>query len=131
MHSSRKRTATAVAVRGVSARHPPRDQTPQDQMATKTRHPPGPDTPGTRHPLGPDTPPGPDTTPQDQTPQTRPPGTRTPGTRHPPWDQAPPVNRMTDRCKNITLHQTSFTGGNKDCLVKLSYNTHLSWDSFH
>ena len=23
----------------------------------------------------------------------------------------PPVNRMTDRCKNITLHQTSFAGG--------------------
>ena len=27
--------------------------------------------------------------------------------RHPP-----PVNRMTDRCKNITLPQTSFAGGN-------------------
>ena len=25
----------------------------------------------------------------------------------------PPVNRMTDRCKNITLPQTSFAGGNK------------------
>ena len=24
----------------------------------------------------------------------------------------PPVNRMTDRCKNITLPQTSFAGGN-------------------
>ena len=24
----------------------------------------------------------------------------------------PPVNRMTDRCKNITLAQTSFAGGN-------------------
>ena len=24
-----------------------------------------------------------------------------------------PVNRMTDRCKNITLPQTSFAGGNK------------------
>ena len=23
----------------------------------------------------------------------------------------PPVNRMTDRCKNITLSQTSFAGG--------------------
>ena len=23
----------------------------------------------------------------------------------------PPVNRMTDRCKNITLPQTSFAGG--------------------
>ena len=25
----------------------------------------------------------------------------------------PPVNKMTDRCKNITLPQTSFAGGNK------------------
>ena len=25
----------------------------------------------------------------------------------------PPVNRMTDRCKNITLPQTSFAGGKK------------------
>ena len=25
----------------------------------------------------------------------------------------PPMNRMTDRCKNITLPQTSFAGGNK------------------
>ena len=25
-----------------------------------------------------------------------------------------PVNRMTDRCKNITLPQTSFAGGNKE-----------------
>ena len=27
------------------------------------------------------------------------------------WDTTP-VNRMTDRCKNITLPQTSFAGGN-------------------
>ena len=27
----------------------------------------------------------------------------------------PPVNRMTDRCKNITLPQTSFAGGNNQC----------------
>ena len=26
---------------------------------------------------------------------------------------SPPVNRMTNRCKNITLPQTSFAGGNK------------------
>ena len=34
------------------------------------------------------------------------------------WDTPPPppVNRMTDRCKNITLSQTSFTAG--------KYNTH-------
>ena len=24
------------------------------------------------------------------------------------WEANPPVNRMTDRCKNITLPQTSF-----------------------
>ena len=28
--------------------------------------------------------------------------------------QPPPVNRMIDRCKNITLPQTSFAGGNKE-----------------
>ena len=36
---------------------------------------------------------------------------------HPPEADPPqadgPVNRMTHRCKNITLSQTSFTGGNK------------------
>ena len=31
-----------------------------------------------------------------------------------------PVNRMTDRCKNITLPQTSFAGGNKE---KKQYTT--------
>ena len=41
--------------------------------------------------------------PKDQTPQSSHP----PGSRHPP-----PMNRMTDRCKNITLPQTSFAGGN-------------------
>ena len=34
---------------------------------------------------------------------------------HPPRPEAdtslPPVNRMADRCKNITLPQTSFAGG--------------------
>ena len=28
--------------------------------------------------------------------------------------QTPHVNRMTDRCKNITLPQTSFAGGNNN-----------------
>ena len=31
-----------------------------------------------------------------------------------------PVNRITDTCKNITLPQTSFTGGNK--LTSLFWN---------
>ena len=30
-----------------------------------------------------------------------------------PGGTLPPVNRMTDRYKNITLPQTSFAGGNK------------------
>ena len=37
----------------------------------------------------------------------------TPREQTTPRDQSPPVNRMTDRCKNITLLQTSFAGGNK------------------
>ena len=37
----------------------------------------------------------------------------------------PPVNRMTDRCKNITLLQTLFAGGNKQntknvCILSMS-----------
>ena len=31
----------------------------------------------------------------------------------------PPVNRMTNRCKNITLPQTSFAGGNNDSISDL------------
>ena len=31
----------------------------------------------------------------------------------------PPVNRMTDRCKNITLPQTSFAGGNEMCVCDI------------
>ena len=35
----------------------------------------------------------------------------------PPQEQpcTPPVNRMTNRCKNITLPQTSFAGGKNRC----------------
>ena len=40
----------------------------------------------------------------------------------------PPVNRMTNRCKNITLPQTSFAGGNKMSLKSCSQpkNMHSS-----
>ena len=31
----------------------------------------------------------------------------------------PPVNRKTDKCKNITLSQTSFAGGNKIFIYSL------------
>ena len=37
-----------------------------------------------------------------------PPGQRPPWTETPPTETPPPVNRITDRCKNITLPQ----GGN-------------------
>ena len=40
-----------------------------------------------------------------------PPEQTPPGTRHPPGSR-PPLNRMTNRCKNITLPRTSFAGGN-------------------
>ena len=61
------------------------NQTPQDQAL-----PLGPGPPETRH------------IPKDQAPPA-------PGTRHPP-----PVNRITDTLKNITLLQTSFAGGNNN-----------------
>ena len=54
--------------------------------------------------------------PWDQAPLPR---AFTPRTRHPtpeadpPGPGTPPVNRMTNRCKNITLPQTLFAGGNK------------------
>ena len=44
--------------------------------------------------------------------ETPPPGQRPPRQTVGTWDQDP-VNRMTDASENITLPQTSFTGGNK------------------
>ena len=59
-----------------------------------------------------------------------------PATTHTPWQPCmpprqprmppcnhtrPPVNRMTNRCKNITLPQTSFAGGNNRL-------AHLLWE---
>ena len=35
-----------------------------------------------------------------------------------PGTPSPPVNRMTDRCKNITVPRTSFAGGNKLTLLQ-------------
>ena len=64
-------------------RHPP-EQTPPRSRPPHTRHLPG----------------------SRSSPDQAPPGADTPRTRHPP-----PVNRMTNRCKNITLPQTSFAGG--------------------
>ena len=41
-----------------------------------------------------------------------PPGCRSPGCRPPLDADLPPVNRMAHGCKNITLPQTWFEGGN-------------------
>ena len=55
---------------------------------------------------------------QEPSPDQAPPWEQTPLHQTPPWTRHPlgtrhlPVNRMTDRCKNITLPQTSFAGGN-------------------
>ena len=38
------------------------------------------------------------------------------------WDSTPPVNRMTSRCKNITLPQTSFAGSNKNAFQHDAYH---------
>ena len=50
--------------------------------------------------------------PAMHTPQARTPPEHT---NKPPPHTPPPVNRMTNRCKNITLPQTSFAGGNNEC----------------
>ena len=65
----------------------------------------------------------------------RPPWTETPDSldRDPPvmWPvmhagkETPPVNRMTHRCKNITLPQTSFAGGK---YVTFLYRTQEMYD---
>ena len=45
-------------------------------------------------------------TPSTDTPLDRdPPGQRPPWTENPLWTETPPVNRIADRCKNITLPQ--------------------------
>ena len=59
-------------------------------------------TPRRKHPLG-----------RKHTPQTKhPPGGST------PWRKHPPVTRMTNRCKNITLPQTSIAGGKNPNFVQ-------------
>ena len=52
-------------------------------------------------------------TPQTETPTGQiPHWTDTPLDRHPTGQSPLPLDRMTDMSKNITLPQTSFTGGN-------------------
>ena len=48
---------------------------------------------------------------------------------YPPPGCRPPVNRMTDRYKNITFPQTSFAGGNKPKLE--SVEVFLNFQSWH
>ena len=43
-----------------------------------------------------------------------------------PVQVLPPVNRMTDRCQNITLPQTSFAGGNK-CKIRVPFPIRLCY----
>ena len=86
MHSSRMRTARSSSRPGGSppgtplGADPPDQASPQEQTHPWTRHPPG----------------------------TDPPDQATPRSRHPP-DQAPPVDRITDACENITLPQQTFS----------------------
>ena len=99
MHSSRMRTTRSSSHLG----------------GVLHQAPPGPDCPRSRQPplLGPD-PPGAGISREQASsgagtlPQSRHP----PKSRHPFWSRHPPVNRMTNRCKNITLPQTSFAGSN-------------------
>ena len=82
--------------------------TPPEQIPPQ----PGADKPWERTP-----PPGADT-PRPETPRSRhPPGPDTPWEQNPSQEQSPPVNRITDACKNITLPQTSFAGGKKKLLA--------------
>ena len=61
----------------------------------------------------------------------RPGGGVSPRTRHSPpgADPPPPVNRITDACKNITLPQTSFAGGKNGSEPILCINIFVSIDT--
>ena len=95
MHSSRMRTARSLTDRiswyqaeGVHGTHTPRARTPPSHPM-----PPWPCTPPPRHAC-----------PQPRTPPRH---AHTPSHTCPSSHTCPPVNRMTNRCKNITLPQTS------------------------
>ena len=79
MHSSRMHTTRSSSCLGGLHQAPPRAGTPLDQAIPGIWYPPGPDPLQTRNPPGP--------------------GTPLSRTRH------PPVNRITDTCKNITFPQ--------------------------
>ena len=122
------------------SRHP-QDQTPPDQTPpgadTPTpwsRHPPRADNPWSRHP--PDqTPPGADTPLQSRHPLETCCKACWDTTCNACWDTHPPVNRMTDTCKNITLATTSLRSVTRmhssrmrtACLLPISRSMHCSW----
>ena len=124
MHSSRMRTARSLTVSCLILRTPPHNHSSPSNHACPCNHACQPATtyapsnhahpPATMHaPQQPHTPPSNHAhPPQPHTPQQ--PCTHW-QTCMPPQatTHAPPMNRMTDRCKNIALPQTSFAGGNK------------------
>ena len=79
-----------------------------------TRHLPGADPPRSRPP-----------SPSEQTPHCK---ACWDTTCNACWDATPLVNRMTDRCKNITLPQTSFAGG-KNSIVE--HTKRQSWHDIY
>ena len=102
MHSSRMRTTRTLPYGGGFPDRPPSpgQSPPPGQSLPFNREPPG------QRPLEQRRPP--DRAPPGQSP----PWTETPPDRDPQTDT--PLNRMTHGCKNITLPQTSFAGGNKE-----------------
>ena len=144
MHSSRMRTARAmtghISWGGVHTTHaPPLPHMPPFAMHAPLHHARSP-TFATHTPLCHACPPSPCMPPPPEQPR-MPPGATTHAPREQPrmtpWEQPhmspgsnhahppgetthapPPVNRMINRCKNITLPQTSFAGGNKQRHMK-------------
>ena len=82
--------------------YPPRSRHPLEQTPPGSRHPPE-QTPQSRRLLGADT----HTPLQSRPPRADPPGADTPPDQTPPQSRTPPVNRMPDTSKNITLATTS------------------------
>ena len=123
MHSSRMRTARSLTVSPylvISHACPPLPEQPRMLPREQPRMPPEqPRTPApratTHPPEQPCTPPGATTHPPEQ------PHMPPRATMHAPPGatmHAPHVNRMTNRCKNITLPQTSFAGS-KDAILRI------------
>ena len=107
MHSSRMHTTRSSTVPGGGLRY--RDPLPGQRPSWT-------DTPWTetlldRHPLDRD-PPG------QRPPWTKNPQDREPLQHRPPWTEINPVNRITDKCKNITFSQLRLRAVKILCAVK-------------